>query len=382
MKIVHICLGCFYVENMGYQENILPRYHIRQGHQVTVLTSDYAFNAKGENVKKTEKDYVNKDGIRVKVLQRANSFMAKFGIFEGLYNQLTNINPDVIFVHGGQFLSLNDVIKYAKYQGNVKVFIDQHADYYNSPVSTLKARVVHGLLYGHYMRKAVKYVEKYWGVTPWRCQYLKDVYRIPAEKIDLLIMGGDDDLIDFDNQEEIRCRLRNELGISNEDFVIITGGKIDRTKNIHLLMDAIRKINNDKIKLVIFGQPNGEMENVINSFSNCKNIISLGWLPAEKVYNYFLMADLAVFPGTHSVLWEQACACGLPGLFKDWEGMRHVLVNGNAILLTKDSCDEIKTEIENLVINTDKFSLMKDNAQKYKEEFFYSKISKRAIGID
>jgi hypothetical protein len=40
MKIVHICLACFYVEGMGYQENLLPKYHVKQGHQVTVLTND------------------------------------------------------------------------------------------------------------------------------------------------------------------------------------------------------------------------------------------------------------------------------------------------------------------------------------------------------
>ena len=38
-------------------------------------------------------------------------------------------------------------------------------------------------------------------------------------------------------------------------------------------------------------------------------------------------------------LWEQACACGLPGLFKDWHGMHHVNVNGSAEFLKEDSAD-------------------------------------------
>ncbi len=27
MKIVHMCLGCFYPDNYSYQENMLPKYH-------------------------------------------------------------------------------------------------------------------------------------------------------------------------------------------------------------------------------------------------------------------------------------------------------------------------------------------------------------------
>ena len=43
MKIVHICLACFYVDGMGYQENLLPKYHA-QKHDVTIITSDFAFD--------------------------------------------------------------------------------------------------------------------------------------------------------------------------------------------------------------------------------------------------------------------------------------------------------------------------------------------------
>ena len=27
MKIVHLCLGCFYIDNYSYQENMLPKFH-------------------------------------------------------------------------------------------------------------------------------------------------------------------------------------------------------------------------------------------------------------------------------------------------------------------------------------------------------------------
>ena len=49
------------------------------------------------------------------------------------------------------------------------------------------------------------------------------------------------------------------LNLADDDFVVITGGKIDKTKNIHLLIGAIRDIDFEQVKLIVFGQPNDEM---------------------------------------------------------------------------------------------------------------------------
>ena len=76
MKIVHICLGNFFVEGMGYQENLITKFHAKQGHSVCVLTSDFSFDGKGNAIKKTEKDYVNPDGVHVHVLEKKKSFLA------------------------------------------------------------------------------------------------------------------------------------------------------------------------------------------------------------------------------------------------------------------------------------------------------------------
>jgi hypothetical protein len=38
MKIIHICQ--YYNDGFGYQENLLPRYQAKLGHDVMVITSD------------------------------------------------------------------------------------------------------------------------------------------------------------------------------------------------------------------------------------------------------------------------------------------------------------------------------------------------------
>lgn len=383
MKIVHICLAASYVEGFGYQENILTQLHVQMGHSVTVLTTDRTFNSKYERTIRGNFDYVNEFGIHVKTLTRNTKYwIYRFGMFNGVYEELDKVKPDIIFIHGGQFYALKNVIEYCKKNRNVKLYIDQHGDYYNMHVNTWKEKIVHHHIYGHWMRKAIHYTEKYWGVTPWRCQFLHEVYRIPENKTGLLVMGGDDRYIHFDKLSEIRNDIRRSLNLADDDFVVITGGKIDKTKNIHLLIGAIRDIDFEQVKLIVFGQPNDEMQDEIESLSEDKHIRYIGWLDSTKVYDYFMASDLAVFPGTHSVLWEQACACGLPGLFKDWHGMHHVNVNGSAEFLKEDSADEMKSKITELYQDKTKYMKMKNAAWEYaRNEFSYMEIAKRAIGL-
>ena len=381
MRIVHICLACFYVDGMGYQENILPKYHAKD-HEVMIVTSDFAFDASGKRIKKEKKAYDNEYGIPVRVLDESRRYgpYSKYKDYARVYETLSEWQPDIVFCHGGQFVALKDVLRYCRKHPQVKLFIDQHGDYYNMPVDTFRRRLGQRMIYGHWMRKAVRYCSRFWGVTPWRCEYLHDVYGIPKEKIGLLPMGGDDEKIPLDRKAEVSRRIREQHGIVPTDFVIVTGGKIDAAKRIDLLMKAVRELDGDDIKLLVFGQPNEAMRDEIERLAQDSRIHLAGWIPSDAAYEYFLAADLAVFPGTHSVLWEQACACGVPGVFRDWEGMHHVDVGGNAVFLKEDSVDELKAVLHRLYTHRDALQTMTAVArEKAVPTFSYRRIAQRAI---
>ena len=238
---------------------------------------------------------------------------------------------------------------------------------------------------GYIARKTARRDERLWGVTPWRVDYLLNVYKIPRNKVGLLVMGGDDNLIDFSRKEEYRERLCKELDFSTDDFILVTGGKIDRTKKTHLLVEAVKRLPS-YCKLVIFGSPDEEMEPYFAQLSG--KIRFIGWIPSDEVYRYFLASDLAVFPGTHSVLWEQSVACGLPGIFKHWPGMDHVDVGGNAILLDEPEgetkyIDLLEQTISKLMDrNSDYEEMCRVAREKGVKEFSYREIARRAIAIE
>jgi glycosyltransferase involved in cell wall biosynthesis len=357
------------------------------GHEVSILTRYYENNIfpshqRTSNIYK----YVNSSNVDVYILPDNKNIFTKIPFLsrlihhtKGLYSLLEKLSPDVIFCHGIFISDYDIIIKYKDTHSKVKIYIDNHSDYYNTPV---KKGILH-YIYRHFyqiplLKRLEKRTEVFWGVTPWRVDYMRDVFHLGIDKTDLLVMGGEDEKIHFSNKEEIKIEIRKKYGISTEDFLVVSGGKIDLTKNIHLLVDAVERLPN--VKLLIFGNIDLEVEPIIkNKLST--NIIYAGWVNSTDVYDIFLAADLAVFPGTHSVLWEQACACGIPCIFKDWDKhMNHVDLGGNCLLLTDVTIDSIKAALLYIVNNKFIYNDMKNKAESKAIHYFsYNRIAKQAI---
>ena len=386
MKIVHIMLNCFFVEGFSYQENILPKFHKIMGNDVYIISNQFAFDIHYRPIRREAGSYINNHGVKVTILQDKKlhffeKIVSKFINYKrvsGLKDKLKEIEPDILFIHGGFFFDAPVIINYCKSNPKARLYIDHHADYYNSPVkSRLKSYLI-----GYYPRKLSYYAVKYWGTTNWRVQYLQDVYKISPLKTELLVMGGDNTLIDFKNQPIIRHEYRMKIGVTKKDFLVITGGKINLSKNIHLLIQAISNFSDPNIKLIVFGEPDEQVMKEILPYLEKEKIILVGWIKSEDAYNWFLASDLAVFPGTHSVLWEQALACGIPTVFKYWEGMTHVDVGGNCSFLYCDTVDEIKEVISKIVDSKELYlDMKKKSIEKAADTFSYERIAKQSIGM-
>lgn len=384
MKILHVCLSVEYSDNYSYQENLLPIYHKKQGYEVFILASLRRFNENGKMIfLDKESKYKTNEGIQVsRVKYRKPIKLNKiFRKYHDVNKILKEIHPDIVFIHGMQFADIMKFIKYKIHNENVKLFVDGHTDFINSGTNWLSKNILHKIIWRYYAKKIEPYVERFWGVTPLRCDFFKQTYKIGAEKIDLLVMGADEDKIHFEEQDKIRAHIRAQLDISQNNFVLITGGKIDRRKNIHLLMKAFEEINRDNVVLLVFGTPSPDMTREIEELSKYKNIRNIGWIDSTKAYDYYLASDLAVFPGTHSVLWEQAAGCGLPCILKYWKGMDHININNNCIFLMEDSVEEIKKALLQVIDDKNTFSRLKKLAHDARGYFSYNQIARRSISL-
>ena len=265
MRIVHIAPNTPYNDYWGYQDNLLPKYQKKLGHEVYMITTT-KLHKDGKIVDDVEKEYSLTDGVYV-FRRKYKDFKIKTinGVltYIPVYDLLCKVKPDFIFYHGLVSCTIFDVIQYKKKNNNCIVVEDNHI-YYNivNTSRTIKQKVIRSWL--RFLNKvSIKYVSKVYGVTPWRKTYAEDYFKIPKKKTDVLIMGADDDNVNIKDKEIIRKQLRKHLNISDEDFLIVTGGKIDENKKIDILMEACINPLLD-VKLLVFGNVSDSIKEKFN----------------------------------------------------------------------------------------------------------------------
>ena len=387
MRILHTCLANFYIDNYSYQENIIPKIHKQLGHDVYILASTETYINKTKLGYISPRTYINENGITVSRIPYVNwlpgKLKRKLRIYNGINDILNKFKPDIIFLHDSQFLSINVFAKYAK-KNKVRIYADSHTDYINSGRNWLSKNILHRIIFRYCAKQIEQHVTWFYGTLPLRNDFLHTEYGVDRDKIKLLPFGADDTLFNRFDKLKIRNQIRRELNFSDNEIIIITGGKIDERKKIHILLSAFDKFTKKypgvKLKLLIFGKPNSEMDHIFDDYINNSKIIHLDWLNAGNIYKYFLSADLAFFPGTHSVLWEEAIGLGLPCIFKRWEGIEHVDLGGNCIFLDKADEEIIINILEDISYGHISLSGMKDVAENLGvKTFSYSRIARAAI---
>ena len=162
MKITHLCLCGPFTDKALYQENLLTKYHKKLGHDVSIITSQYTWNNKGEIVKEESKTYYNEHGIKVIRLPSEEIPFLNFKLYKNLYKSIENEKPDILFMHGIQFLNLKQVIKYVKKHTNVRLFVDNHADVINSARNWLSRNIQHKIIWKHYAKIIEPYTTKFY----------------------------------------------------------------------------------------------------------------------------------------------------------------------------------------------------------------------------
>lgn len=388
MKILHVCLGERFVDGYGYQENFLTKLHKQMGHDVFVLASTFSLVDKKPGFVEPS-EYVNEYGIPIKRLPYVSwlpkKIAVKLRLYKGAYDSIEKTSPDIFFIHEATFLDVKQIVKYKRRHDDVRVFVDSHTDYINSARNWLSMNILHKIIYRWCYQQIVPYTTKFFGTLPIRNQFLKEIYLVPEEKIELLPMGIDlTDIKDVD-RSVVRNEMRKQYGYSKDDFVVITGGKLEKRKNTVQLIKAVLSINNPKVKLFLFGSVSDNIRQETEQFlsENANRVVYGGWAKSEEIYKYLLVGDLCVFPGTHSSIWEQAVGMGMPCLFKRWQNITHMDLGGNCILLDDSSPDYLAKEIETLSNNKQKFEQMrKVAAERGPRVFSYEEIAKRSIGLN
>lgn len=345
MKIV--ILSPVYVEGLEYQENLLVKYYARHGHEVHMITStntsifDYIADRHDKSARACT---YQRDGATVHRLEYALNILHRIEVFAGVRPILERVKPDFIFVRD-ILPNITDCVRYVKRNPDCTMILDYHADYSNSGKNWLSLKILHGVIRKWYLDKARPYLARIFPVTPGSEKFLREVYSVPAREMEILPLGADMDLLHQARAADARVALRAALNIPPQDVVIVTGGKLIPPKRTELLIDAFRGLpGQERLHLVIVGQAPKDLpdyyQRLLDAAGGQGNIHFTGWLTPLQIYEHLVMADLAVFPASQSILWQQAIAAGLPLVIGDIAGgdqdVSYLSPYGNVLVLDQN----------------------------------------------
>lgn len=356
MKIVMLCE--FYNESLEYQENLLVKYYRKQGHEVTVITStfdsvfDY-YNDRHDN-SVPARTYFDRGAKIIKLPYRYNVFnrLRAYVRIDGI---LRDEKPDLLYIHD-IMPNFPEAVRYVKTHPECRMIMDYHADYSNSGKSWISRKLLHGILRKWFLDRARPYLSRIFAVTPPSIPFLSDLYKIPPEDIEILPLGADLDRCAEVKQRREGHALRRSLGIADDAIVIFTGGKLDPLKKTELLIEAVKSLPLLPLHLVVIGDSGpkfaGYKAQLVEAAGQASNIRFVGWLESRDIYKYLDMADMAVFPASQSILWQQAIAMGLPLIVGDTgnQDMSYLNQRNNIVILANDEirADRLAQEISRI----------------------------------
>lgn len=357
MKILMLCE--LYIENLEYQENLLVKYYRKYGHEVTVITSTYDnvfdyYNDKHDNSTpaKSYEDY----GAKIIKLPFKFNILGKIKRYTDITKIVEDFQPDLLYVHD-IMPNMFEMLAYKKRNPHVKMIMDYHCDYSNSANNWLSLNVLHKIIRKYrYMDPIKKHISRFYPIVPGSTKFLNEVYGIPLDDMEVLPLGADVDLVAEIKQNNKRKELRENLNIPQDHKVIFSGGKFTPAKKTDLLLEAFLEINRPDLHLIIVGDADEKnllyKNKLVDLSSNNPNIHWVGWQNNRGVYEHLVASDLAVFPASQSIVWQQALAAHLPLIVGDvGEQSLHYLNEFKAIIELEKN--EITVEnIKNAILET------------------------------
>lgn len=376
MKILMLC--DFYNESLEYQENLLVKYYTKHGHRVTVVTSTYEsvfdYYADRHHKATPERRYEHGGAQIIKLRYRYN-FLNKLRAFTSISRILEEQAPDLIFVHD-IMLNLPECVKYVKRHAQCRMIMDYHADYSNSGKNALSLKVLHGIFRKWFLDNARPHLSKIFPIVPAGATFLHEIYKIPDIDMEVLPLGADTDMAKAMQRSGIGPALRQSLGIPEAATVVFTGGKLAPAKRTELLLRAAALLQRRSLHIIVVGEAS-EQDAVYKTelqhlAAANPNVHMVGWLGREDIYRHLAMADLAVFPASQSILWQQAIAMGLPLIVGDTghQDISYLNLHQNIVILGRDEIrvERIVEAIQAVVDNPSRLAQMRDGAERVADE--------------
>lgn len=184
-------------------------------------------------------------------------------------------------------------------------------------------------------------------------------YKIPADKIEVVPQGADDDFCPIDDESLLSATRKRLLGVDGPYVLFV--GKLSQRRNIPMLLSAfaeLKKRRNIPHRLLLFGPNhlNIPLRQLAESLGIADSVVQTdGKVTNHKelapIYN---AADVFVHPSSYegwSMTTMEALACGTAVVAVNRGGLGE-LTNGHALMVEEPTVEALAEAIEQVVSDT------------------------------
>lgn len=332
MNILMVCE--FFDDALDYQENMLARAYGRAGHKVTVVAStirslhDYVRD--GDRGHGPASDEQCAWGRLVRVPFRYN-IMHRIKRFQVLTPLFEEVRPQLLFFHD-IIPNLDEAVRHVRSDPRCALIMDYHADISNSGANWLSRRLLHGVIRKRMLNEARPHLRRILPVTPGSADFLQEFYGVGDAEMELLPLGTDQQYAASVLLSDARARVRSSLAIPDDALVIFSGGKLAPYKRTEDVIAAVGSLAGLSVHAIIVGAADaanpGYADQLAKAAAQLDTVHLVGWQDRAGVYAHMAAADIAVFPASQSVLWQQSLGMGLPLIVSEssaaLRGVQHV----------------------------------------------------------
>lgn len=388
MKIVHL-IGYFQPE-LGYKEYYIARNQVKLGHEVFIITSDklYPFSNVSEIAKKininNDRTYptgtTTVDGITV---IRLKSFFDFHGVIciRGVKKLLQTLKPDV--VHAYEPVQGTPILA-ACYKKRLNYTLLSDHQQFEVP-GTILGKIYYyccaRFLSAYMFRAADKILFATKASKDFAIRHL----HASPQKSEIIPLGFDRDIFYYDSQS--RDRIRKELGIAENELLLISAGRISRSKHYEVVLRALHKLpNNSTYKFLLLGSGDQQYVSELIELAKKLNVqdrfMYREIVPKEELHEYYSASDVGIWPVQPSITIIEAIGCSLPVLLPNRDTVAHLIKAGNGIFFKMADSQDIARLLDHLEQNRDELSTMREKARKIADEVFdYRKIVAQIVDL-
>jgi glycosyltransferase involved in cell wall biosynthesis len=383
MKIAHVQHP--YLPGFGYQENYLPAYQEDMGHEVIIFTSTLippkfkeGFDANsfppGEYKYKGVETHRLQSWFEIKTIGDV--------LLQDLQLELNRFEPDVIHAHGLVSPRTFQAWRYARSQ-DTKLFIDVHIDNGNFSIDSVHKRVVFNIFNNIILPELSSQTTSFLTVNGYALEFLEEKTTIPKHQIAFLPLGVDRDL--FSPTAKIESQVRDDLGVSQNEILLIFAGNIEPSKDMEVLLKSLATISAE-YSLLLLGTIEDDYKNdliqLAQNLGISSNVILHDAVSHEELSKYLNSADVGVWPGKLGITAIEAIGTGLPLIVSDDEAMGYLVSNENGLSFPKGDEKSLANKIQMYLKDRKLLDTHSQNAAQFaRDELYWDNIAEKSIRI-